>query len=193
MAIVTNFLWDSQQFDPWLKPQKKNEKKNKTEIPTRFSKPVAHAHACRHATSSPTTSPDPVAVLPLWRCVLTPRCWRVSRSACRPTSASTSTRACCRAARPSAAPPRAASAPWPWGSRPPMRPPVTRWCTAETCSLRSTSSRVAPSRSSRRTWWWPSWVSPLVAKTKEVAREKKMSVRILNYRGHLQEEQVQLP
>lgn len=116
-----------------------------------------------HVDTPPRPPPRSATVLPLWPYVLTPRCWRVSRSACRPTSAFTSTRACCRAARPSVVPPRAASAPWPWGSRPPTRPLVTHWCTAATCSLRSTSSHAAPSRFSRRTWWWPSWVSQPVA------------------------------
>lgn len=67
------------------------------------------------------------------------RCWKASLSVCRLTSASTLTGRCCRTVRLLKAPQRDASGRWPWSSRPPMHPQVTRWSTPAMSSPPSTS------------------------------------------------------
>lgn len=65
------------------------------------------------------------------------RCWKVSQSVSRQISAFIWTGHCCRTARLLKAPPKAASERWPWSSRPPTHPRVTRWSTPGTSSLPS--------------------------------------------------------
>lgn len=70
----------------------------------------------------------PVSSLPL---LPLPRCWKASQSVSRRISVSIWTGRCCRTVRLLKAPPRAASGRWPWSSRPPTHPLVTRWSTLE--------------------------------------------------------------
>lgn len=82
-----------------------------------------------------------VSSLPLLPRSLPPpaRCWKVSQSVSRRISASIWTGRCCRTVRLLKAPLRAASGRWPWSSRPPTHPLVTRWSTPGTSSPPSTS------------------------------------------------------
>lgn len=99
------FLWKSAQFDLKLHP------------PNQYSTHIISAQENRlyfHISSDHNdVCFDPCFTL---------RSWRVFQSACRRISASTSTRTSYRAVRRFAGPLRAASGPWPWGSRPPTRP-----------------------------------------------------------------------
>lgn len=77
-----------------------------------------HYKSLHETTTTSTSDHNHVCFDPCF----TLRSWRVSQSACRRISASTSTRTSSRAVRRFAEPLRAASELWPWGSRPPTHP-----------------------------------------------------------------------